>query len=127
MRTLTTLILLGCLARGADGQVKPLSKEEIANAVKKCKTKLTYQPKLELPENWLGNDEKYVHAPVVSFLITEDGTVHNVKLKRGTGVKKLDEHIVRYVREWKYKPMPGCEGVETTTSVLIHFDRGDEN
>jgi len=124
MRVLTTLALLGCLARSAGGQAKPM---EIADAVKKCKPKLTYQPKIKLPENWLGENEKYAHAPVVWFLITEDGTVHSVKLKQRTGARKLDEYIVRYVQEWKYKPMPGCEGVETTTSILIHFNRGDEN
>ena len=127
MRTLTSLILLSCLARCADGQVKPLSKEEIANAVKKCKTNLTYQPKLELPENWLGKDEKYIHAPVVTFFIAKDGTVHDVKLKQRTGAKQLDEYMVRYVRQWKYKPIPGCQGVETTRSILIHFERGDES
>ena len=127
MRTLATLILLGSLARCADAQAKPLNKEEIADAVRKCKTKLLSKPKMRLPENWLGKDEKYAHAPVVSFLITEDGTVHNVRLKQRTGVRKLDEYIVRYVQEWKYKPMPGCEGAETTTSMLIHFGRGDEN
>ena len=127
MRTLTTLILLGCLARSASGQAKLLNKEEMADAVKKCKTTLAYQPGLKLPENWLGKDEKYVHAPVVSFLIAGDGTVHSVKLKQRTGAKKLDEYIVSYVQEWKYKRMPGCKGVETTTSILIHFDRGDDN
>jgi len=37
------------------------------------------------------------------------------------------EKIVRYVQDWKYKAMPGGAGAETTTSKLIHFDRGDEN
>jgi len=127
MRTLATLFLLGCFARGANAQAKPLNKEEIADALKKCKTKLLSKPKMRLPEDWLGKDEKYAHAPVVWFLITEDGTVHSVKLKQPTGAKKLDEYIVRYVQEWKYKPLPGCGGVETTISILIHFNRGDEN
>ncbi len=122
MRTLTTLILLGCLARCADGQAKPLSKEETAAAVKKCKTKLTYQPKLELPENWLGKEEKYVHEPVLKFRIAKDGTVYDVKLIRRTGAKKLDAYIVRYVSAWKYKPTPGCEGIETTASITIDFE-----
>jgi len=122
VRTLTTLILLGCLARCADGQAKPLSKEELANAVKKCKTNLTYQPKLELPENWLGKDEKYVNEPVLKFRIAQDGTVYGVKLVRRTGAKKLDAYIVRYVSAWKYKPMPACEVIETTASITIDFE-----
>ena len=122
MRTVATLILFGCLARCADGQAKPLNKEKIADAVKKCKTNLAYQPKLKLPENWLGNGEKYVHEPVLKFRIARDGTVYDVKLMRRTGAKKLDAYILRYVSAWKYKPMPGCEEIETTASITIDFE-----
>jgi len=40
--------------------------------------------------------------------------------------KDFARSIMR-MQDWKYKVMPGGEGVETTTSILIHFDRGDEN
>jgi len=79
--------LLGLLLGKANGQVKPSSKEESAAIAAKCKAKLIYQPKLQLPEDWLGKDEKYVREPVIAFTIREDGTVRDVKLIHRTGGK----------------------------------------
>src|SRR5882672_5861422 len=68
-------------------QEKPLSKAEIAEARRKCKTALISQLDLQLPENWLGKDETYLHSSMVRYRIASDGTVHDVKLKRRTGAK----------------------------------------
>jgi TonB family protein len=122
MRKLFCLVLLGLLLGKANGQVKPSSKGESAAIAAKCKAKPIYQPKLQLPEDWLGKDEKYVHEPVIAFTIREDGTVRDVKLIHRTGAKKLDAYIVRYVRQWKFRQMPRCPGVETTTSITIDFN-----
>jgi len=48
--------------------------------------------------------------------------VHDVKLKRNGGAKKLGACVVRDVLRWKYKPLSACEGIEMAMGILIHFD-----
>jgi hypothetical protein len=47
------------------GKPNLFSGEETADAVKKCKTKLMYQAKIKLPENWLGKDRALRLGPEV--------------------------------------------------------------
>ena len=87
---------------------------------RKCKVTLISQAELQQPEDCLGKDEKYVGSPVVSFRIAADGTVHDVKLKRNSGAKKLDACVVRNVVRWNTSH--ACKGIETTMGILIPFE-----
>jgi TonB family protein len=65
--------------------------------------------------------ETYKQSPRVKFQINEGGTVSNVKLTRGSGIKDLDGHVLRKVSAWKFKPAPGCV-FDSEVTILIHWD-----
>lgn len=122
-------LLCGLLAALLPGPVfgqaadHPLTDRETRELVAKCRTKplKSKGPKISLPPHWLGKNEKYRGSPSVSFSIAPDGTVHDVILKKSSGARKMDEYAMDVIKGWKYKPMPGCPGIQTTTSLTIDF------
>lgn len=56
--------------------------------------------------------------PKVAFVFNEDGTVHDVKILKGTGSPKVDAGLVRSIQAWKYKPQPGCM-IEMSMAVVV--------
>ena len=57
--------------------------------------------------------------PLVKFQIKEDGTVSNVRLVRGCGVRDINKKVVEAVSKWKYKPGPECGVVEVEMVVIV--------
>jgi len=56
--------------------------------------------------------------PKLSYVVTEDGTVKDVKIVKGTGSPDIDADVVKSVLTWKYKPHAGCL-VEASLLVTI--------
>ena len=111
------------LVRAAAEQTlaKP-SDEEIKALLAKCKTTILKRKKWKEPESLkFEKGEKYKNSSIVSFSISEDGSVGNIKLKRSSGVKAIDEYVIQQVKSYVYKPMPGCPGIHSQAEVLIHF------
>ena len=87
-----------------------------------CKSELKKNEVPLEPKNWkLEKGEKYGGGPVISYTIEEDGTVTSVKLKRSSGVQRIDEYYLARVKDRKFEVIPGCPVVEATLDVLIHF------
>lgn len=106
----------------AQDQKKPEKSKEEKELISKCKSRLIKNVPPPEPKNWLwGKGETYRGGPVISYLIEEDGRVTNVKLKRSSGVRKIDEYEMEWVKGLKYQAMPGCPGVETTEAINIDF------
>jgi hypothetical protein len=90
--------------------------------IARCKTRIVKKDLLPQPKDWQwGKDEKYRGAPVTSYNIQEDGSIANAKLKRGSGVRGIDEYALNIVKGRKYEAVPGCPGVESTETVIIDF------
>jgi TonB family protein len=61
------------------------------------------------------------HYPIVSFTVGERGEVSNIKLRRSSGIREIDEWVVDSMRKWRYKPTPGCDEIESKVEFSIHF------
>jgi TonB family protein len=62
--------------------------------------------------------------PRVAYVVSEDGSVSNVKILKGTGSPKVDAALVKSIQAWKYKPQPGCA---LEISMVIVIDIGPAN
>jgi TonB family protein len=104
------------------GEKKPEKSKEEKELIARCKSKLIKNGPPPEPKKWeWGKGEKYRDHPVVSYTIEEDGTVTNVKLKRASGVRKIDEYALQSVKGQRFEAMPGCHGIETTETIIIDF------
>jgi TonB-like protein len=104
------------------GEKKPGKSKEEKELVARCKSRLIKSGPAPEPNKWeWGKDETYRGGPVISYTIEEDGNVTNVRLKRSSGVRKIDAYYLASVRGRKYQAMPGCPGIETTESMTIDF------
>jgi TonB family protein len=66
--------------------------------------------------------EIYKQVPVITFEVSEDGIVSNVKLVRSSGVKDIDKNEVQAISQWRYKPRPtGCGVIESEVAITIDF------
>jgi TonB family protein len=70
------------------------------------------------PFKFLPNESLKGH-PLVKFQINEDGTVSNVRLVHGCGVRDINKKVVESVSKWKYKPKPECGVVDVELMVII--------
>ena len=52
--------------------------------------------------------ESFKGSPVIKFEIGEEANLSNVRLTRSSGVRDIDTQVLAAVRDWKYKPQPGC-------------------
>ena len=69
--------------------------------------------------------ETYKGPPLLKFIVEEDGSVSNVRLKRSSGLTNLDKKTLTAVGRWRYKPRPtGCGAIDTEMTVLIHWGPG---
>lgn len=107
------------LAQAQKEQEKSQKEKEL---IAQCKTKLIKNDPPREAKDWKETKgETYHNPPLISYFIEEGGKVTNVKLKRSSGVRKVDEYAIEWAKGRKYKPMPGCPGIETTESVIIDF------
>jgi TonB family protein len=65
--------------------------------------------------------EGYKRSPIVTFEIDESGTVSRTKIKRTSGSRSADQLALDEVRQWKFKPLPGCGIVQSEALVTIDF------
>ena len=70
------------------------------------------------PPQWPAHIHGTITAsPTVAFNITENGKVEGLALKRSSGVRAYDQAIMKAVKQWTYKPAPGC-GVRESTATF---------
>jgi TonB family protein len=104
------MVTVGC---GQAPQAKKLPSECTPVALKRGsfpKGPFEYQP-----------GESYKRSPVLKFEIKEDGTVTSIRITRSSGVTDIDRKVTAALRNWKYKPRPGCGTVESETTVTIDW------
>jgi len=116
------LFSAGAASLSGQGENKQEKSKDEKELVARCKCKLIKngRPAEYKNQKW-GKDEKYRGAPVISYTIKEDGSVTNVNLKQGSGVRWIDEYALEWVKGRKYQAMPGCPGVDTTETIVIDF------
>ncbi len=119
---LTLLVFAGANHSSGQGEKKPEKSKEERELIARCKAKLIKKAPPPEPKNWeWGKGEKYRGAPVIAYSIEEDGRVTDVKLKRGSGVRAIDNYALEWVKSRRYAAMPGCPGIETTETIIIDF------
>jgi TonB family protein len=119
---LTLLVLAGADHSSGQSEKKPEKSKEEKELIARCKTRPIKNALPKEPKNWKWEKgEKYHGGPTISYTIEEDGTVTNVKLKRSSAVRKIDEYYVAWVKGSKYEAMPGCSGIDTAFSITIDF------
>ncbi len=66
--------------------------------------------------------ERYSHTPVIAFLIRPDGSTTDVKLTQSSGIKRLDDQLLKSIARWKYKPRPpDCPVLETSIGITVDW------
>jgi TonB family protein len=115
-------LLAGANSAAQQDEKKQEKSKDQSELIARCKTQIIKRNLQPQPKNWqIGKDEAFRSSPQVSYTIQEDGTVSNLKLKRGSGVRGIDEYALNIVKGRKYQPMPGCPGVDATETVTIDF------
>jgi len=69
----------------------------------------------------LRKGEIYRRTPVFHYAIDDQGRVINLRLVRGSGVKRLDAAVLNEIKQWHFQPRPGCPAIETDTSITIDW------
>ena len=98
------------------------TKDQITHASGPCKTVLPTNAPDSLDSFHLEKGELYSHSPVASFSIAPDGTVSDVKLVHGSGVRRLDETVVKTVKHWKFKQRPAECGTVVDMQMAVTID-----
>ena len=60
-------------------------------------------------------------TPIVAFEILESGRVANVRLKRSSGMRDVDNYALISVRSQGYNTRPGCPAIESEADVMIDY------
>ena len=91
----------------------------------KCKPQIVNPRSTSEPARAKSRDyDGFKRSPIVSFEVDEAGTLSRLKIKRRSGSQAADELALAWVREWKYKPRPGCGVLQSEVLVTIDFDAG---
>jgi TonB family protein len=63
----------------------------------------------------------YKRSPIVTFDVDESGALHQVKIKRSSGSRTLDDLALSEVRRWRFQPLPGCGNLQSEALITIDF------
>lgn len=86
------------------------------------KRSILVKPKLPAYPEWAKELGSYFEMEL-KFLILPDGTVGTVEKVTSAGYPELDEIGIRYVRQWKFMPLPeGAKGPEQWGVVKLVFN-----
>jgi TonB family protein len=74
-----------------------------------CVPVLNTKPKPSWPKSLTTQKgESFKGNPVISFDVDEEGNVKDAKVVRSSGIRDVDEWVLREMKRWKYKPAPSC-------------------
>src|SRR5579863_2287049 len=68
-----------------------------------------------------GPDEFYKGAPVIKFLIREDGTVSEVRLIRSSGIADIDKKLLETYSSWQFNKQTGRPAIESQVAAVIDW------
>ena len=60
-------------------------------------------------------------TPIVAFEILESGNVTNIRLKRSSGMRDIDNYALTSVKSQRYNSRPGCPVIESEADILIDY------
>ncbi len=60
-------------------------------------------------------------TPIVAFEILESGRVANVRLKRSSGMRDIDNYALASVMSQSYNSRPVCPVIESEADVMIDY------
>jgi TonB family protein len=56
--------------------------------------------------------------PQISFSISDDGSVDDVRIVKGTGSLKVDAGLLNSIQAWRFAPQPSCR-IASAEVILI--------
>jgi len=93
-----------------------------ANIKGEIKRSILLKPALPLYPEWAKELGNYFEIEL-KFLILADGTVGSVEKVTSAGYPELDEIGIRYIRKWKFMPLPeGTKPSEQWGTVKLVFN-----
>ena len=86
-----------------------------------CELKLLSRPKLNFPDDLIQAGEAYRSTPVLRVQIEDDGTTTHAEIMQRSGIKRLDDLLLRNIGQWKYAPRRGCGVVQSNVAITIDW------
>jgi len=107
--------------QGAISRTKPRTRGR-SPADARCAPELVNVPRYGKPKKFhFEKGERYRHSAYVSFKVDENGSVSQPSVVRSTGVKDVDNYLLKAVKGWKYKPAPGCGTRDAEADLTVDF------
>jgi len=60
-------------------------------------------------------------SPVVSFTVSADGSVSQIRLIRSSGIRDLDVRLLREFKKWIYSTRPDCAPIKVQMKMTIDW------
>jgi TonB family protein len=60
-------------------------------------------------------------SPVVSFTVSADGTLSQIRFIRGSGIRSLNAQLIREIKKWRYSSRPDCAPIRVKTAITIDW------
>ena len=97
------------------GQAKTGKVDSVPQKI--CASKLLNSPRLRLNEKPL--PRRFNPHPSVRLNVSEDGSVHNVKIVATSRSARIDNAILEEARQWRFSAVPGCGIRAVRVTVII--------
>jgi len=97
------------------GQAKP--DKAGSDSQKTCASKLLNSPRLRLDDKPL--PRRFNRHPSVNLNVSEDGSIHDVKMVVTSRSARVDKAILDEARQWKFSAAPGCGIRDVRVTVII--------
>ena len=105
---------------------RPLHAQPPGPITDKCKAQIVNPRSTSEPVRAKGATYAgYKRSPIIAFEVDEAGTLSQLKIKRHSGSQAADELALASVKNWKYKPRPGCGVLQSEVLVTIDFAATD--
>jgi hypothetical protein len=89
---------------------------------KRCNPIFVRKPKLHGRKISVHKGEKPTgYGPLVTFQIADSGELVNIRLKRSSGFKDIDDLALSFVKSGKYNGRPGCPVIDVEESLTVDF------
>jgi hypothetical protein len=114
LRIAFTLLTVLVVCSHLPGQAK--TDKAGSDPQKSCASKLLNSPRLRLADKPL--PRRFNRHPSVSLNVSEDGSIHDVKMIATSRLAWVDKAILDEARKWKFSAAPGC-GIRDVRAMVI--------
>jgi len=115
-------LLIGNVKAGPPQDKQEKHDADQSELIKRCTPKIMKRLSPKQKSIQVRQGEKSTgFTPIIAFEIPESGKVTNVRLKRSSGIRDVDEYALNWVKSTSYNSRPGCPVIQSEEGVLIDF------